>query len=95
MKRELEGQLAALSKAFRRVHAAAPLKPAEASDDRALGVAFRRVHAAAPLKREPFRKGQLDDLTIPPCSRGGPIEAIGGWISDSGRISRLDSGMAR
>src|SRR6187431_1021697 len=39
--------------------------------------AFRRVHAAAPLKLELRQDGVVSAgrQSLPPCSRGGPIEA--------------------
>jgi hypothetical protein len=42
---------------FRRVHAAAPLKPTQARAGSHVACSFRRVHAAAPLKRSRLRHG--------------------------------------
>ena len=60
---------------FRRVHAAAPLKRHCGCPCRACLGAFRRVHAAAPLKQSGRELLDLARRVIPPCSRGGPIEA--------------------
>jgi hypothetical protein len=65
--------------AFRRVHAAAPLKPIfGAVFVQCLIPAFRRVHAAAPLKRGLGGHALRVTRSIPPCSRGGPIEVGSG-----------------
>jgi len=74
---------------FRRVHAAAPLKQAEAERAQRERETFRRVHAAAPLKPKADTWLKAFSGLIPPCSRGGPIEAGEAWFAPAGTNSHI------